>query len=377
MNAELAPSELAPPLEWGGEQRLEAGDAAERDQFGYAVSLGTDRAVLGAYGDDANRGAAYVFARSGDSFTQEQKLVAVDGAENAQLGFAVSLDGDRALLGAPGSDASRGAALVFVRDGTSWSEEQGLVASDGIGGNYFGWAVSLREGSALVGAYGSNTGRGAAYVFVETGGSFSEEQKLVASDAADGDQLGYSVSLGDDRLLVGAPSNDGFRGAAYVFVRSGSSWTEEQKLVASDAAEFDLFGVSVALAGDRALVGAHFDEERLGAAYVFVRSGRSWTEEHKLIAKDGVAGDRFGNAVSLGDGRALIGAYAKDGGRGAAYVFALDEGSWTEEAKLVAGDGINNDLFGWSVSLAHERALLGANYDDNLRGAAYVFRAEP
>jgi hypothetical protein len=376
-DAELAPPELAPPLEWGSEQRLEAGDAAERDQLGYAASLGVDRAVLGAYGDDGNRGAAYVFVRNGDSFTEEQKLVASVGAENDQLGFAVSLGTDQALIGAPGSNASRGRALVFADDGTSFCEEQELVASDGGEGAYFGWSVSLHEGRALVGAYGSDTARGAAYVFAESDGSFIEEQKLVASDAAVGDQLGYSVSLGDDRILVGAPLHDGSRGAAYVFVRSGSSWAEEQKLVANDAVEFDLFGVSVALFGDRALVGAYFDEERLGAAYLFVRSESSWTEEQKLVASDGVAGDRFGNAVSLGDGRALIGAYAKNGGHGAAYVFLLGDGLWTEEAKLVASDGINNDLFGWSVSLARERALLGANYDDNLRGAAYVFRAGP
>jgi hypothetical protein len=121
------------------------------------------------------------------------------------------------------------------------------------------------------------------------------------------------------------------------------------------------------------LVGAYWDDERRGAAYVFVRDGDSWNEEQKLVAGDGAAGHRFGGAVSLGTDRALVGAYARDAGRGAAYVFALSDDTWSEESLLVASDGINNDLFGWSVALAEDRALVGAYYDDNLRGAAYAF----
>jgi MYXO-CTERM domain-containing protein len=120
-------------------------------------------------------------------------------------------------------------------------------------------------------------------------------------------------------------------------------------------------------------VGAYWDDERRGAAYVFVRDGSSWNEEQKLVATDGAAGHRFGGAVSLGADRAVVGAYARDAGRGAAYVFALRDDTWSEEALLVASDGINNDLFGWSVALAEDRAHAGAYYDDNLRGAAYVF----
>ncbi len=366
-------AEAPEPIAWSDEQRLEAGDAAERDQLGYAASLGADRAVLGAYGDNSYRGAAYVFVRDGTSFSEEQKLVAADGASDDQLGFAVALAGDRTLIGAPGDDTARGSALVFVRRGASWSEEQKLVATDRAESARFGWSVSLGDGRALVGASGSDGARGAAYVFVRSESSWSGEQKLVASDGAIGDQLGYSVSFGDDRVLVGAPANDGARGAAYVFVRHGSSWSEEQKLVASDAEENDLFGVAVSLAGDRALVGAYFDDERRGAVYVFERSSGAWTEAQKLVASDAAAGYRFGNAVSLVTDFALIGAYGHSAGRGAAYVFARNDGPFVEEAKLVASDGIDNDLFGWSVSLAGDRALVGAYYDDNLRGAAYVF----
>ena len=212
-------------------------------------------------------------------------------------------------MGAYGADSSRGAAYVFVKSGNSWTEEQKLVASDGAAGENFGYSVSLAGDRALVGAYGSGAARGAAYVFVRNGSAWTEEQKLVASDGAADDAFGWSVSLAGDRALVGAPGNDGDRGAAYVFVRSGSAWTEEQKLVANDGVAFDNFGNAVSLAGDRALVGAYWNDDFRGAAYVFVKSGSSWTAEQKLVASDGAA-SRFGNAVSLAGDRALIGAFA-------------------------------------------------------------------
>jgi len=362
------------PLVWGGEQKLLASDAAELDQFGCSVSFASDRAadraVVGAFGESDGRGAAYVFVKSGDAWIQEQKLVASDGVELDKFGASASAGSDRILVGAYGADSSRGAAYVFVKSGNAWTEEQRLVASDGVAGENFGYAVSLAGDRALVGAYGSGAARGAAYAFVKNGNAWTEEQKLVASDGAADDAFGWSVALAADRALVGAPANDGARGAAYVFVRSGRAWTEEQKLVANDGAAFDSFGNALALAGDRALVGAYWNDEFRGAAYVFVKSASSWTAEQKLVASDRAA-SRFGNAVSLAGDRALIGAFADGDGRGAAYVFSRT-GVWTTEQKLAASDG-QADLFAWSVSLAADRALVGAIYNDQLRGAAYLF----
>jgi MYXO-CTERM domain-containing protein len=357
------------PLVWGGEQKLLASDAAELDQFGCSVSLAHDRALVGAFGESDGRGAAYVFVQSGDAWIEEQKLVASDGAELDKFGSSTSLGTDRILVGAYGAGSSRGAAYVFVKSGDAWTEEQKLVASDGAAGENFGYSVSLAGDRVLVGAHGS----GAAYVFVRGGSAWTEEQKLVASDGAADDAFGWSVALVGDRALVGAPGNDGARGTAYVFVRSGSAWTEEQELVANDGVAFDNFGSAVSLAGQRALVGAYWNDDFRGAAYVFVKSGGSWTAEQKLVASDGAA-NQFGSGVSLVADRALIGAFAYDNGRGAAYVFSRngDGNTWTEEQRLVPSDG-QADLFAWSVSLAADRALLGAMYNDQLRGAAYLF----
>src|SRR5215471_18101934 len=204
--------------------------------------------------------------------------------------------------------------------------------------------------------------------------TWAGEQKNVASDAAELDEFGVSVSVTADRALVGAYGDDFYRGAAYVFVKSGNSWVEEQKLVASDRLEDDRFGWSVSLAGDRALVGAYNADSARGAAYVFVRNGSSWTEEQKLVASDGAANDNFSYSLSLAGDRALIGAYSNDNVRGAAYVFVRNDGgagAWTEEQKLVASDGAEFSQFGNSISLAGDRALIGAYWDSNLRGAAY------
>ena len=314
------------PLTWSAGQELVADDAAELDEFGRSVSLGTDRAIIGAYGESGARGAAYVYARSGDSWTQEQKLVASDGAALDKFGYAVSITGDRALVGAYGASAYRGAAYVFVRIGGSWGRGAEARRRRRDRGDNFGYAVSLAADRALVGASGSDTGRGAAYVFVRNGSAWVEEQKLVAIDGGQGDSFGYAVSLSGDRAVVGTPGSDGYRGAGRVFLRSGGGWAEEQKLIADDGAAFDNFGTAVAIGGERVLVGAHWNDDFRGAAYTYVRSegvaAGGWIQEQKLVPSDGAGGERFGGAVSLAADRALIGA----AGIGGAYVFARNGG---------------------------------------------------
>ncbi len=172
------------------------------------------------------------------------------------------------------------------------------------------------------------------------------EFKLTASDAAAGDVFGFSVALSGDTALVGAVGDDdagSFSGSAYVFVRSGTSWIQQAKLTASDAASNDIFGGSVALIGDTALVGAAGDDDAgsvSGSAYVFVRSGTTWTEQAKLTASDAAAGDRFGIAVALNGSTALVVAPNDDDAAfssGSAYVFVRSGTTWSQQAKLGPG----------------------------------------
>jgi hypothetical protein len=358
---------------WGGEHRLEAPDSAEIDQFGYAVALAEGRALVGAYGETLYQGAAYVFAREGDGWLEEQKLFPGEGVEGDSFGWSVSLGAERLLIGAPARASQRGAAYVFVRDGDSWLEEQVLAASDGMEGDQFGWSVSLFEDRALVGAFSRGGSRGASYLFHLTDGVWLEEQVLVANDGAESDLFGYAVALSASGALIGAPGNESAKGAAYLFTPGDTSWQIRAKLTADHGVEDGYLGISVSLAAGRALVGASSDESLRGAAYVFADSDGSFREEQKLAASDGAPGHRFGNALALGVDRALVGAYASDDSRGAAYAFAFSDGSWSERQKLVASDGISSDFFGWSVAMDADHVILGAHYDDVLRGAAYVY----
>jgi hypothetical protein len=254
---------------------------------------------------------------------QEAKLVASDGAAQDRFGTSVALSGDTALVGSfldeLGPNMGRGSAYVFVRSAGVWAQQQKLTASDG--GANFGYAVALSGDTALVGSYlddGSfgELACGSAYVFVRSGAVWTEQQKLTASDGAAGDHFGWSVALSGDTAIVGAIyDNIGastYQGSAYVFVRSGAVWTEQQKLTASDGAAADVFGYAVALSGDTALVGAGGGDDvgvnaDQGSAYVFVRSAAVWTEQQKLTASDGAAEDY------LGVGRCAIGQHRARG----------------------------------------------------------------
>jgi len=385
---------------WGEEDKLVASDGAADDFFGNSVSLSGDRALVGAYRDSDNgndSGSAYVYKYDGVSaWMEEDKLVPIDGAEDDEFGFSVSLSGDRALVGAYIDDDNgdfSGSAYVFKFDGMStWMEEDKLVPIDGATNDRFGYSVSLSGNRAMVGAYLDNDNgndSGSVYMFEFDGmGAWVEEAKLTASDGAALDTFGYSVSLSGNRALVGAYQDDdngNNSGSAYVFkYEGGRTWVEEAKLVPIDGAEEDQFGRSVSLSGDRALVGAYQDDDNgndSGSVYVFKYDGVSaWEEEAKLTASDGTAGDFFGDSVSLSGNRALVGAFGDDdngSSSGSAYVFRYDGMSaWEEEAKLTASDGAANHQFGGSVSLSGDRALVGAIGNNGFTGSAYVFKLD-
>jgi len=325
----------------------------------------------------------------------QQKVIALDGAAGDLFGVSVALSGDTALVGASGDDGNMGSAYVFVNSGGAWGFAAKLTASDGAGGDRFGYSVALSGDTALVGASGDESGQGSAYVFVEPGGGWTTTSaytaKLTASDGATGDSFGISVALSGDTALVGAYGDNisiSDEGSAYVFVEPGGGWasgTETAKLTASDGDTGDRLGWSVALSGDTALVGAYFNNVGFntdqGSAYVFVESGGGWatgTETAELTASDGATSDWFGWSVALDGDTALVGANRDDSDKGSAYVFVEPGGGWAsgnETAKLTASDGAVNDSFGYSVALSGDTALVGAYGDDSAKGSAYVFVA--
>ena len=277
--------------------------------------------------------------------------------------------------------------LILAEPSRAQVVEHKLTASDGEELDLFGSAVSFSGDRALVGAYlddDQGVISGSAYVYERQGdGSWLEVFKLTASDGTAMDWFGFSVSLLGDRALVGAHLNDDLgdnSGSAYVFEQQeDDSWLEVAKLTASDGDAGDSFGRSVSLTEDHALVGAHADDGDRGSAYLFERQGEgSWLEVAKLTATDGAAEDVFGYSVSLSEGTlSLVGSPGDDdlgSGSGSAYVYRRQgDGSWLEVAKLTASDGAADDFFGTSVSLSQEtRALVGVWLGNDYIGSAYV-----
>src|SRR6266540_2518832 len=367
------------------EAKLTAGDAASGDQFGAAVGISGETAVVGAPVDDTaagpNAGSAYVFVRSGTGWSQQAKLTASDAAAGDIFGFSVAVTGDTDVVGASGDNMLAGSAYVFVRSGTSWSQQAKLTASDAAASDTFGLSVAVSGDTAVVGAISDDTDAGpdagSAYVFVRSGTGWSQQAKLTASDAASGDRFGDAVGISGNTVVVGASDAASDAGSAYVFVRSGTSWSQQAMLTASDAAASDLFGRSVAVSGDTAVVGAISDDTDAGpdagSAYVFVRSGTGWSQQAKLTASDAASGDRFGDAVGISGDTAVVGAQFGDTIAGSAYVFVRSGTSWSQQAKLTASDAAAFDFFGAAVAISGDTVVVGALADDT---DASVYRTQ-
>ena len=380
--------------------KLTANDGATFDFFGWSVDISGDTALVGApqFGPQVTGvgpGAAYVYVRSGTTWTQQAKLTASDGAVGDFAGISVAISGDTALVGASSADdagIASGAAYVFVRSGTIWTEQAKLVPGDAATGDLVGFSVDLSGDTAVVAARGDDDAgnfSGSAYVFVRTGTTWTQQAKLTASDAAGFDFFGSAVAISGDTIVAGALGDDdagSVSGSAYVFVRSGTSWTEQAKLTASDGAAVDIFGSSVAINGDTAIAGARLHDDagtNSGSAYVFVRSGTTWTEQTKLVPSDAAANDFFGFLVAISGDTAVVGAPLDDddgSSSGSAYFFERTGSTWTEQSKLTTSDAASNDQFGWSVAITGDTAVVGAVTDDDGgddSGSAYVFVAEP
>jgi hypothetical protein len=387
---------------------LKASNTESGDQFGYSVAVSGDTVVVGAFSEASNTtgvnsipnesadgaGAAYVFVRSGSSWSQQAYLKASNAEANDAFGASVAISGDTIIVGA-----------VAERSSTS-----GINSSPD---------DNLAENA------------GAAYIFIRSGTSWTQQAYLKASNAGAGDQFGYSVAVSGNTVVVGANAEDSdsnsinstpnefadAAGAAYVFVRSGSSWLQQAYLKANNTGTLDQFGISVAVSGDTVVVGAVGEDssisgvnsspddnlaENAGAAYVFVRSISSWSQQARLKASNRAADDGFGFSVAVSGDAILVGAPGEDSSTsgvnsspddnlaenaGAAYVFVRAASSWSQQAYLKASNSGTADQFGWSVAVSGDTAVVGAVYENSSTiginslpndsaseaGAAYVF----
>jgi hypothetical protein len=387
---------------WGQVQKLTASDAQADDWFGYSVAVSGEIAVVGAYGEDpggANEaGSAYVFR------SYANKLTAYDADGSEYFGDSVAVSGDVAVAGAymeyVAGYSGAGAAYVFSRNqggANNWGQVKKLSEADPATNDWFGYSVAVSGDIAVVGSPGQWQ---AAYIFSRNQGGtdkWGQVKKLTASDGEGGDRFGWSVAVSGDIAVVGAYQEDAGgsdAGAAYVFSRNqggADNWGQVKKLTASDGEAGDNFGISVALSGDIAVVGAHQEDaggSNAGAAYVFSRNqggANNWGQVKKVTASDPQASDQLGSSVAVSGDIALAGAYGEDAGgsdAGAAYVFSRNTGgadNWGQAEKLTAHDAQADDEFGFSVAASGNTAVVGADAEDAGAsqlfdaGAAYVF----
>jgi hypothetical protein len=457
---------------------LKASNTDASDNFGFSVAVSGDTVVVGAYTEDSNAtgvdgdqannaasgaGAAYVFVRAGSTWSQQAYLKASNTGAGDFFGFSVAVSGDTVVVGAyreasnatgvDGDQANNaatgaGAAYVFVRAGSSWSQQAYLKASNTDAGDQFGFSVAVSGDTVVVGASREDSNAtgvdgdqansaapdaGAAYVFVRAGSTWSQQAYLKASNTDASDLFGWSVAVSGDTVVVAAPIEDSNAtgvdgdqanndangaGAAYVFVRAGGTWSQQAYLKASNTDASDEFGYSVAVSGDTVAVGAFGEKSNAtgvdgdqannsmsfaGAAYVFVRAGSSWSQQAYLKASNTGASDTFGDSVAVSGDTVAVGASGEDSnatgvdgdqanndanGAGAAYVFVRAGSTWSQQAYLKASNTDAGDLFGRPVAVSGDTVVVGARGEDSNAtgvdgdqannaasgaGAAYVF----
>jgi len=353
-------------------------------EFGNSVSVFNGYAIVGAYFDDnengLDAGSAYIFERIDTSWVEIQKLFASDGSALETFGSSVSIYEDYAVVGSPFADGNfnnTGAVYLYKNDSTGWNEKLKLIPSDATEGIDFGWSVSIAGEFIIVGAWGDNVNglySGSAYIYRRNDTTWIEDQKLIASDGDSLDNFGIAVSISGDYAIIGAPHDDDNgenSGSAYIYKRQDTTWIEVQKLLPTDGAAGDEFGWSVSIYGEDAIVGSNQSD----AAYIFGYNGIDWIEEQKLTSDNSPLVFSFGGSVSIYEDYAAVGASGENN-LGSTYIFRKETNNWVQEQKLVASDSGENDFFGISVSIADNITLIGASFNDDNgenSGSAYIY----
>ena len=404
---------------WNEVIKAVASDRAVDDRFGSAVAISGDYAIVGAEYEDHNvqgtifraeAGAAYIFRNIAGTWTEVQKIVASNRNTGDNFGHSVAISGDYAIVGAHTNDGfisgtgninNSGSAYIFQNTGGIWTQVNILEASDFEADDLFGCSVAISGDYAMVGAWredededeiNSFSDAGSVYVFHNNGGTWSELQKIVASDRGTSDAFGWSVALSGDYAIIGAKEDDEnatggnalqSAGSAYIFKNTAGTWAQMQKIVASDRGTNDEFGNSVGISGDYAIVGSMLEDHNLtgsqtllsaGSSYIFKNNAGTFSQVQKIIAPDRDESDMFGCSVAISGNYALIGAYNEEedpaganaiAGAGAAYLYENTAGTWSMVQKIVASDRDSaDDYFAYAVALEANNSIVGALLED-------------
>lgn len=420
--------------------------------FGHSVAVSGDTLVVGSpyesskstgvNGDQSDTseptaGAAYVFRRSGGTWKQEAYLKASNAGNNSYFGTSIAIDKDTIVVGAHLAES----AYVFTRTGTTWSQQALLKASNSRVDAHFGVGVAIEGNTIVVGSNGESSSAtgidgnqadttmpysGAAYVFTRTGIAWSQQAYVKTSNTAANANFGNSIAVSGNTMVVGSSSESttaAYSGAAYVFTRTGATWSQQTMLKASNARPGNngfgtLFGASVAIAGNTVAVGSTFESsaskgvngdqddasaDRAGAVYVFTRAGTAWSQQAYVKASNARAGSQFGSSVALVGDSLAVGSWLESSSAkllngdqadasmdeaGSAYLFRRTGTTWAQRAYVKAPNTRPSAFFGFSVALSAASLVVGshgetsnakgvngdaANTSANGAGAAYVF----
>jgi len=362
------------------------------DYFGRVLAIDGNTMIIGANEFDltapnARNGAAFIYVRQPNgAWTLQQSLFPGVTSNDFRFGSCVGISGDTAIIGSPGEEA----AYIFTRTGTVWAQFQRIVKGGAATG--FGQNCAMSGNSVIISsrneAPGMSGSLGVAYIFALSGGTWAQQARLTAIAGSVAPTLGDFVTIDGDTAAIGAQSDDSFRGSLQVYVRSGTTWSPQQRIVASDGLSGNLFGASASISGDTVIVGAtdvpESGAQDAGSAYVFTRSGGVWTQQQKLASGDSRPQARFGTSVTVEGNTAVVGSIRNnpingfEGGAG--YVFQRSGNTWTRTQRLLPADN-HGDRFGLIVDLSGSNVVVGATQDvigqNSEQGSAYVFSVNP
>ncbi|MBN1327022.1 MAG: FG-GAP repeat protein [Candidatus Cloacimonetes bacterium] len=377
---------------WLERDKVIASDTTVSDEFGYAVAIDGDYALLTAWKDDdngPNSGSAYIFKRDGLIWNEQDKITPSNAGTSDMFGNSASLDGDYAVVGAAyydDDDLDCGSAWVFYRTGTQWDQIDILLSDVRTPDDLFGYQVAIDGTTIAVGCPGDDDNgidSGSVFSFQNTDNDFSLAGKVFASDGFAYRYFGSVIAMDADWLAVGVPldnDNGEEAGAVYIYHWTGSEWSEESKFSGSDTEDGDQFGSSIAIQGQDIMIGAWHEDtaaNNAGAVYYYRYDGRSW-QEQKLVAFDATAHAHFGFSVSFDGNLAAVGApgcYDNGSQSGAVYLFEKIGETWQNPTKYIPADNVLYDYLGRSVAVSGNRMIAGATgVDDhgNSSGAAYI-----
>ncbi|MBN1373299.1 MAG: FG-GAP repeat protein [Anaerolineaceae bacterium] len=442
---------LLPPGAIRQDAYLKASNTDANDLFGTSVAISGNTAVVGSFFEDSaatgidgdqtdnsatDSGAVYVFVRTSNGWSQQAYLKASNTNGNDYFGQSVAISGDTIVIGAYGEDSAAtgingdqsdnsasfsGAAYIFTREDVVWSQQAYLKASNTQADDLFGMSVAIDGDTVVIAAPGEDSASinvngnqsdnsasysGAAYIFTNTNGTWGQQAYLKASNTNDNDKFGSSIGISGDTIIVGAYCEDSNAtgvngvetdnsasdsGAAYIFSRANGQWTQQAYLKASNTQTDDWFGISVAVSGDTAVVGANKEDSSAtgvngdesnnaaldsGSVYVFTRTGVTWSQQSYLKASNTGEYDHFGRSVAVAEDNIVVGAYREgsaadeiDGDQsddpsyvdaGAAYVFNRMNNIWEQRTYIKASNTGGGDRFGMSTAIHAETIVIGA-----------------